>query len=98
MRPVCPCSRIHARPNDSQSSGSRSIWTGHTPYENTRPWHTRRSSLTATTHTGGLKRASIRAVVPVRVGTNTASHGTVSSACSTTVAIASAADDGRCER
>jgi len=45
-----------------------------------------------------LNRAIIRAVEPVRVGTTTISHGTVSSACSTTLAVASAVVAGRCVR
>jgi len=49
------------------------------------------SRLRATVQTAGLNREIMRAVVPLWVGTNTAAHGTVSSACSTTEARASAA-------
>ena len=48
----------------------------------------------ATTQTAGLKREIMRAVLPLRVGTSTAAQGTVSSACSTTDAMASAAVAG----
>lgn len=58
------------------------------------PWHTAGSLLSATIHTGGLKREIIRAVVPVRVGTNTAAHGRVYSVCSMTRANASTAELG----
>lgn len=53
-------------------------------------------ALSAIAQTAGLKRETIRAVVPLRVGTNTAAQGTVSSAYSTTAAIASAPVPGFC--
>src|SRR5512135_2448163 len=93
-----PCARAHAAAYARQSSGSLSTWMGWTPYEKASPWHTAASALTAAIQTAGLNRESILAVEPVRVGTNTASHGTVSSACSTTVAVASAVVAGRCVR
>src|SRR5262249_27899289 len=62
--------------------------------ENISPRRTEESLLTAAIQTEGLKLEIMRAVAPERVGTNTATQGTVSSACSTTAAIASAAVAG----
>ena len=59
------------------------------------PGRRRGSPHGATIQTDGLKREIMRAVAPLRVGTSTTSHGTVSSACSTTDAIRSAAVVGR---